>query len=220
MLGGDGSLLDAARRAAPLGKPLLGINLGHLGYMTELEMGELSQLSQLVSGDYELDERTMLSVSVHSEKGGVRNESFALNDIVISNGSVARVVDLELYEGGTLVSAYRADGVIVATPTGSTAYSMSAGGPITDPHLQCLCVTPICPHSLSARPLLFRDDATIEIKNICQREKMLYLTVDGRINIEIYRGDTVRVARSAMVTRLIRLQKGSFYNRLQQKMKY
>lgn len=220
VLGGDGSLLDAARRAAPLGKPLLGINLGHLGYMTELEMGELSQLSQLVSGEYELDERTMLSVSVHSEKGGVRNESFALNDIVISNGSVARVVDLELYEGGTLVSAYRADGVIVATPTGSTAYSMSAGGPITDPHLQCLCVTPICPHSLSARPLLFRDDATIEIKNICQREKMLYLTVDGRINIEIYRGDTVRVARSAMVTRLIRLQKGSFYNRLQQKMKY
>lgn len=220
VLGGDGSLLDAARRAAPLGKPLLGINLGRLGYMTELDMSDLSPLARLVSGDYEIDERTMLSVSVQSEKGGVRNESFALNDVVISNGSVARVVDLELYEGGNLVSAYRADGLIVATPTGSTAYSMSAGGPITDPKLSCLCVTPICPHSLSARALVFRDDALIEIKNTCQREKMLFLTVDGRINIEIYRGDIVRATRSKMTTRLIRLQCGSFYNRLQSKMNY
>ena len=217
VLGGDGSILDVARRAAPLGKPLLGINMGHLGYMTELEMSEISLLSRLVEGNYQIDERSMLSVSVLSERG-VRGESFALNDVVISNGSIARVVDLELYEGGELVSTYRSDGIIVATPTGSTAYSMSAGGPITDPKLDCLCVTPVCPHSLSARPLLFRDDAVLDIKNICQREKMLYLTVDGRINFEIYRGDTVRVTRSAMTTRLIRLQGGSFYNRLQKKM--
>jgi NAD+ kinase len=127
-------------------------------------------------------------------------------------------VDLELYEGGELVSGYRADGMIVATPTGSTAYSMSAGGPITDPHLNCLLVTPVCPHSLTARPLMFRDDAVLEIKNVCQREKMLYLTVDGRNNFEIYRGDTVRITRSNMITRLIRLHGGGFYNRLQQKL--
>ena len=217
VLGGDGSILDAARRAAPLGKPLLGINMGHLGYMTELEMSEISLLSRLIEGNYRIDERSMLSVSVLSERG-VRNESFALNDAVISNGSISRVVDLELYEGGELVSAYRSDGIIVATPTGSTAYSMSAGGPIADPKLPCLCVTPVCPHSLSARSLLFRDDAVIDIKNVCQREKMLYLTIDGRINIEIYRGDTVRVTRAAMTTRLIRLQGGSFYDRLQKKM--
>ncbi len=217
VLGGDGSILDAARRAAPLGKPLLGINMGHLGYMTELEMSEISLLSRLIEGNYRIDERSMLSVSVLSERG-VRNESFALNDAVISNGSISRVVDLELYEGGELVSAYRSDGIIVATPTGSTAYSMSAGGPIADPKLPCLCVTPVCPHSLSARSLLFRDDAVIDIKNVCQREKMLYLTIDGRINIEIYRGDTVRVTRAAMTTRLIRLQSGSFYDRLQKKM--
>lgn len=220
VLGGDGSILDAARRAAPEGKPLLGVNMGHLGYMTELELGDIAQLEKLVSGDFTIDERSMLAVKVMTQNGGVKAESFALNDVVISNGSVARIVDLELYEGGELVSSYRADGLIVATPTGSTAYSMSAGGPITDPHLSCLCVTPVCPHSLSARPLLFRDDAVVEVKNVCQREKMLYLTVDGRINFEIYRGDSVRVTRSPMTTRLIRLQRGGFYTKLQQKMNF
>ncbi len=220
VLGGDGSILDAARRAAPLKKPLLGINMGHLGYMAELEMGELAALSHVVAGEYEIDERAMLAVSIRTQAGGLKAESFALNDAVISNGSVARIVDIELSESGELVSAYRADGMIVATPTGSTAYSMSAGGPITDPHLPCLLVTPVCPHSLTARPLLFRDDAKLEIKNVCQREKMLYLTVDGRINFEIYRGDTVHVTRSPMTTRLIRLRRGGFYNRLQQKMNF
>lgn len=220
VLGGDGSLLDAARRAATLGKPLLGINLGHLGYMTELELSELDLLERVVKDECEIDERAMLSVSVHTQTGGLKGESFALNDAVISNGSVARIVDIELYEGGEKVSTYRADGLIIATPTGSTAYSMSAGGPVIDPHLPSLVVTPVCPHSLTTRPLVFRDDATLEIKNICQREKMLYLTVDGRINFEIYRGDTVRVTRSKMTTKLIRIRKGGFYNRLQQKMNY
>ena len=218
VLGGDGSILDASRRAAPLGKPLLGINMGHLGYMAELEIGDLAELSKLINDDFEIDERLMLSVGVYTQAGKQKAESFALNDAVISNGSVARIVDLELYEAGELVSPYRADGMIVATPTGSTAYSMSAGGPITDPHLNCLLVTPVCPHSLTARPLIFRDDAHLEVKNVCQREKMLFLTVDGRINFEIYRGDVVRVTRSNMVTRLIRLRKGGFYNRLQAKL--
>lgn len=218
VLGGDGTLLDAARRAAPLGKPLLGINMGHLGYMTELEIAELSQLGKLFSGDFTIDERAMLSVQILTQSGAVKAESFALNDAVISNGSVARIVDLELYENGELISAYRADGLIVATPTGSTAYSMSAGGPITDPHLPCFCITPVCPHSLSARPLLFRDDAVLDVKNVCQREKMLYLTLDGRNNFEIYRGDRVRITRAPMVTRLIRFQNDGFYKKLQKKL--
>lgn len=218
VLGGDGTLLDAARSAAPLGKPVLGLNMGHLGYMTELELSELPLLERLFTGDYEIDERAMLSVQVRASGKGVRAESFALNDAVISNGSVARIVDLELYEGGGLVSSYRADGLIVATPTGSTAYSLSAGGPIIDPHLPCLCVTPVCPHSLTARPVLFQDSAVLEIKNTCRREKMLYLTLDGKASYEIYRGDTVRVTRSPMKTRLIRLKKGGFYAKLQQKM--
>ena len=219
VLGGDGSILDAARYCAPLGKHLLGINLGHLGYMTELDMSDLSPLSRVVAGDYFIDERAMLSVEVYNQNGGKKADSFALNDAVISNGSVARIVDLELYEGGELVSGFRADGLIVSTPTGSTAYSMSAGGPIADPKLPCLCLTPICPHSLTARPMLFRDDAVLQIKNVCQREKMLFLTVDGRINFELYRGDSVKITRSPMVANLIRLQRGGFYARLQQKMK-
>ena len=218
VLGGDGSLLDAARRAAPCGKPLLGINMGRLGFMSELEMSELSLLENLFTGNFELDRRAMLHITVKTSTGGTRAESFALNDAVISNGSVARIVDLELYASGEPVTTYRADGVIVATPTGSTAYSMSAGGPIVDPELGCLCVTPICPHSLTARPMVFRDDAVIEIKNTCQREKMLFLTVDGKINFEIYRGDSVTVTRSAMSTALIRFKKSGFYNRLQSKM--
>ena len=218
VLGGDGSILDAARRASPLKKPLLGINMGHLGYMTELEANELSELAKVVEGDFEIDERSMLSVSVHTQTGVKKHEAFALNEAVISNCSAARIVDLELYENGTFVSSYRADGMIVATPTGSTAYSMSAGGPITDPHLPCFLITPICPHSLTARPLLFRDDTVIEIKNTSEREKMLNLTVDGRNNFEVYRGDVVHITRADMITRLIRIRKGSFYDRLQSKM--
>ena len=176
-------------------------------------------LSRLVEGDFHIDERSMLSVEVYNQTGGRKASSFALNDAVISNGSVARIVDLELYEGGGLVSCFRADGLIVATPTGSTAYSMAAGGPIADPRLNCFCVTPICSHSLTARPMLFRDDCTLEVKNVCQREKMLYLTVDGRINFELYRGDSVRITRSPTKTRLIRLHEQSFYAILQEKMK-
>lgn len=219
VLGGDGSILDAARRASPHGRPLFGINMGHLGYMTEMEGGDFSLLSRLVSDDYHIDERSMLSVEVYNQNGGRKASSFALNDAVISNGSVSRIVDLELYEGGGLVSSFRADGLIIATPTGSTAYSMAAGGPIADPRLNCFCVTPICSHSLTARPMLFRDDITLEIKNVCQREKMLCLTVDGRINFELYRGDTVRITRSPTKTRLIRMHEQSFYAILQEKMK-
>ena len=219
VLGGDGSILDAARRASPYGRPLFGINMGHLGYMTEMEGGDFSLLSRLVSEDFHIDERSMLSVEVYNQNGGRKASSFALNDAVISNGSVSRIVDLELYEGGGLVSSFRADGLIIATPTGSTAYSMAAGGPIADPRLNCICVTPICSHSLTARPMLFRDDITLEIKNVCQREKMLCLTVDGRINFELYRGDTVRITRSPTKTRLIRMHEQSFYAILQEKMK-
>ena len=218
VLGGDGSLLDAARRAAPYGKPLLGINMGRLGYMTELEISQVEKLKQLCEGNFHLDKRAMLHIAIRTSNGGIRQETFALNEAVISNGSVARIVDLELYANGNAVTSYRADGVIVATPTGSTAYSMSAGGPIVDPHLNCFCVTPICSHAFNERPVLFRDDAVLEIKNTCQREKMLYLTVDGRNNFEIYSGDSVVMTKSAITTSLIRLEKDDFYARLKKKL--
>lgn len=217
VLGGDGSILEAARRAVHRKTPILGINLGRLGYMAELELSELDQLSKLFKNEYYLEKRSMLRVELYSG-GDLKCFSYALNDAVISNGSVSRIVDLELYENGAPVTTYRADGLIVATPTGSTAYSLSAGGAIVDPGVPCVCVTPICPHSLTARPLIFSENAVLEIRNICVREKMLYLTVDGRMNFELYRNQTVRITKSQMETNLIRLKPGAFYNKLRQKM--
>jgi NAD+ kinase len=218
VLGGDGTILEASRRAAINKTPILGINLGRLGYMTELEMDEIRMLSKLFDGSYSIDERSMLAVTMLDANGQKKISSFALNDAVISNGSIARIVDLELAEGGAQVTTYRADGLIIATPTGSTAYSMAAGGPITDPRLKCFCVTPICPHSLTARPLIFPDSAVLDVKNICERERNLFLTIDGRINYELFRGEVVRITKSDKTTRLITLKDRGFYNVLSQKM--
>lgn len=219
VLGGDGSILEAARRAATRGTPILGINFGRLGYMAELEAGELAELHRLFTGDYTLERRMMLRVDLLGSGGELKSFCYALNDAVVSNGSVARVIDLELSENGEAVTTYRADGLIIATPTGSTAYSMSAGGAIVDPSVPCFCVTPICPHSFAARPLIFPDRSVLEIRNICAREKMLYLTVDGKMSFELLRGQTVRVTRSKLETKLIRFRKSGFYRVLCQKLR-
>ena len=215
--GGDGTILETARRAMAKGTPILGINLGRVGYMAELELDELDMLHRLFTGEYEIEKRSMLRVELRSG-GDLRSFCYALNDAVISNGSISRIVDLELSEGGVHIANYRSDGLIVATPTGSTAYSLAAGGAIVDPRLNCLCITPICPHSLYARPLIFPDSACVEIKNTCQREKTLFLTVDGRMNYELSLGESVRVTRSPLKTYFIRIKDGSFYDRLRQKM--
>lgn len=218
VLGGDGSILSAARYCLSSGIPILGINLGRLGYMAEMEADEIEMLAKLFEGDYRIEERSMLDVSVLRRGKQLINRASALNDAVISNGSIARMVDVELSEGETLVTTYRADGLILSTPTGSTAYSMSAGGPVIDPKMRCMCVTPICSHSLAARPIVFSDEAVLSVRNICDREKSLYLTLDGKINFEIYKGDVVRVKRSNSVTRLIKLKERGFYNTLHSKM--
>ena len=218
VLGGDGTILEAARRAAPRATPILGINLGRVGYMAELELNELDMLPRLMSGDYTIDVRSMLQVEQYSVAGKLKSHTYALNDAVISNGSIARIVDLELSENGLPVTRYRADGLIIATPTGSTAYSLSAGGAIVDPRLGCFCVTPICPHSLGARPLLFPDNAVLQVKNTCQRKRNLFLTVDGRTNYELFRNETVRISRSDLVTNLIRMKNNGFYHILRMKM--
>lgn len=218
VLGGDGTILESARRAAPFGVPVMGLNLGRLGYMAELEMSELDQIERIVSGDYKLEKRSMLNIELLNANGETRKNEYALNDAVLSNGTISRVVDLELYEGGSKIANYRADGMIIATPTGSTAYSLAAGGAIVDPRLACFCVTPICPHSLLSRPLIFPDSACLEIKNVCHREKTLFLTVDGRVNYELVCGEIVRITRSPLTTSFIRLKEESFYEKLRQKM--
>ncbi len=217
VLGGDGFMLEASRRAAPLGLPILGINMGRVGYMTELEMDELALIDHLFDGDYRVDERAMLKVEIRSAKGQTRSTAYALNDAVIANGSTARIVDLQLSDGEEEINTYRADGLVVATPTGSTAYSLSAGGPIVDPKLSCFCVTPICPHSMVARPLVFPDTAELRVKNICVREKVLHLTLDGRMSFDLFFGDTVVITKSEMTTHLIRLKDEGFYAKIRMK---
>ena len=216
-IGGDGVMLEVARRATPCGIPILGINMGRVGYMTELEMNELDLLEKIFSEDFYLDERAMLRVDIRSNKGQSRFSAYALNEAVIANGSTARIIDLELSDNGRLVSEYRADGLVIATPTGSTAYSLSAGGPIVDPKLSCFCVTPICPHSLVARPLVFPDSATLEIKNICVREKILHLTVDGKATFDLFFGDTVVITKASISTKLLRIKDEDFYSKIRMK---
>ena len=216
-IGGDGVMLEAARRATPANIPILGINMGRVGYMTELEMTELDLIDEIFKGNYYLDERAMLRVEIRSNKGSNKFSAYALNEAVIANGTTARIVDLELSDNGRLVSEYRADGLVIATPTGSTAYSLSAGGPIVDPKLSCFCVTPICPHSLIARPLVFPDSAILEVKNICVREKVLHLTVDGRATFDLFFGDTAVITKSALKTKLLRIKNDDFYSKIRLK---
>ena len=217
VIGGDGSMLECTRLAAPAGVPVLGINMGRVGYMTELEMDELELLDKVFSGEYTLDTRSMLSVVIKSESGNVKFRAHALNEAVIANGAAARMVDIELYDGDELVTQYRADGLVIATPTGSTAYSLSAGGPIVDPKLSCLCVTPVCPHSLTARPLIFPDTAQLKIKNTCIREKVLHLTADGRATFDMYYGDSAYISRADITAKLLRVKDEGFCSKIRLK---
>ncbi len=222
VVGGDGSVIEAARRSAARDVPVLGVNKGRLGFLCELELDELSLIDRLYNGGFTVERHAMLNVEVfgRGEENGRRRLYIAraLNDAVVSNGSVARIVDIELREGGKTVAVYRADGIIAATPTGSTAYSLSAGGPVLDPRLGGICVTPICAHSVNARPIVFPDSARIEIVNICQREPSLFLTVDGRVNIKLGKGETVRVTRSDKSVGIVRLKEDSFYSTFHRKM--
>jgi NAD+ kinase len=161
----------------------------------------------------------MMDIEVINREGNVKYKSYALNDAVISNGSVSKIINLELYAEGSLVTSYRADGLIVSTPTGSTAYAMSAGGSIADPKVKCRLVTPICPHSFIARQLIFSDETNLKIKNVSVREKSLMLTIDGKSNCELFREDMVSISKSELTVKLVRLKDCSFYDILSQKMK-
>ncbi|ADU26767.1 NAD(+)/NADH kinase [Ethanoligenens harbinense] len=213
VLGGDGTILHAAKLAAVRQLPVLGINVGRLGFMAGLELNELDRLSRLVQGDYELDSRMMLAVHV----SGVP-VSYALNDVVITKGAVSRLIDIRLNCNRRLVGNYRADGLIVFTPTGSTAYSLSAGGPVIDPEFESIGVTPICPHSLISRTILFSPDAEICMFPEQLEEREAYLLLDGKQVMRLESGMQVRVVRSSRKTHLVRLKDISFYEVLNNKM--
>ncbi|MGN1320740.1 MAG: NAD(+)/NADH kinase [Acutalibacteraceae bacterium] len=212
-IGGDGTIIRYAKRAAADGKPLLGINAGRVGYLANIEQNEYKQLAKLKSGEYTIEERMMLHITA-KENGKIINEFDALNDAVISSGYISRIIDISASVDGGDVITYHADGLIAATPTGSTAYSMSAGGPVIDPTMKCACLTPICSHTLAAKPILINGEKTIKIKAFSKKRTDIYLSVDGRKVTNIKPYTELYITASKQVVKLVRLNDRSFYKTL------
>lgn len=215
--GGDGTILHAAHDATPHGIPLLGVNMGSMGFMAELERGELSLLSRLAVGDYRLEERMMLDVRIFRGERLIQ-EDVALNDAVFSNGSVARVAEVEIRADDMLAESFSGDGVIIATPTGSTAYSMSAGGPIIEPTARSIIITPVCAHRLTARSMVLDPGRTISVCLPRGSRKHLFLAVDGGKAVRLTATERVELRRSERCTRLVRLTGRNFYQVINQKL--
>ena len=215
--GGDGTILHLARTVALHGVPVLGINLGSLGFMSELEQNELERLHDLKDWSFSVESRMMLDVTVLRDGKPVYN-NIALNDGVISKGSVARVVRLDVATEEGRLTKITGDGAIVSTPTGSTGYSLAAGGPIVEPTARNLLLTPICPHSTRASSYVLSPDHTITIEAADANRKFVYLSVDGGKAFSLKNGDKVRVRQSRFVTKLVRLSKKSFCEILDSKM--
>jgi NAD+ kinase len=219
VLGGDGTLLAAARVAAECGIPILPINMGSLGFLTSFTQEELyPALEETLAGRSSVSERVMLHVEL--ERGGkVIERQPVLNEAVVNKGDLARMIELELRIDQEFVCRYRADGLIVATPTGSTAYSLSAGGPIVHPSVESFLITPICPHTLSDRPVIVRDSSCIEMTLSCDTVSV-FLTLDGQKGIPMEPSDRVRISRARELLKLIQPPKKSYFEILHNKLKW
>ena len=215
--GGDGTILHAARDATLHHVPILGVNMGSMGFMAELERGELSLLAPLARGDFATEERMMLDVRV-LRGNKLISQDLALNDAVISKGSMARVAEMEVLADRVPVTAVTGDGVIVATPTGSTAYGLSAGGPVIEPSAENMAVIPICAHALTAKSFVFSPERRIMLTASCEGGSEVFVSADGGQSFAVRPDDRVIITRSPLRTRLVRLKGISFYKILQQKL--
>jgi NAD+ kinase len=219
VLGGDGTLLSAARAVGNRGIPLLAVNLGGLGFLTTVSVDDLfPELERALSGEHKFTRRRMLRAAL-VRKGTVVAEYHALNDIVIAKSSIARIVDLDAYAGDSFICEYKADGLIISTPTGSTAYSLAAGGPIIYPRVKAICLTPICPHTLTNRPLIVPSDMAIRVVSRATDEGS-YLTVDGQVGSPLENGDAVECGVADFEILLIRSPDRTFFDVLRQKLKW
>ncbi len=217
VLGGDGTLLGVARSLAR-GVPILGVNLGNLGFLTEINRGELyPALVQVLEGRFAIEERSLFDVELRRD--GAPSIFRVLNDAVITKSALARIIELTLRVDGHLIARFRADGLIISTPTGSTAYNLSAGGPVLHPLLPVAVLTPICPHALSLRPIVVPDAGPIEVTLETQAEEV-YLTLDGQEGTSLGFRDTVRVTRGAAKVQLAKVSARSFYDSLRGKLRW
>lgn len=214
-IGGDGTIIHASKPAACFKKPILGINMGHFGFVAGLEPNELELLHRLVIGDYAIEKRMMLYITL--KQNGIEKDYYALNDAVISRGTLARLIDIDVSMNNGPICRYHADGLIIATPTGSSAYSLSAGGPVIEPTMSCLLMTPICSHALFARPVLFNAQSQIMVTAGCDDNSEPYLTIDGEETLVLKPDDIVTVTSAERVTELIILKEKTFYKVLNDK---
>ena len=214
--GGDGTILHMSKTATRAGIPILGVNIGTMGFMAELENTELEQLRRLATGDYTIDKRMMLDVTVFRDRDIIFHD-IGLNDVVLTKGAVARIVHLAVECDGVQAMECGGDGVIIATPTGSTAYNLSAGGPIVEPAAHSILVTPICAHDVGSRCMVTSDKRVITVKLIRNARRNAYLSVDGGKSVRLSMGDTTIIKKSNLETSLIRLKERSFYDVVNQK---
>jgi len=220
--GGDGTLLDAARAVVHSGTdvPLMGVNLGRLGFLTEVGRAEMVRaLEAVIAGRTRIEPRLMLRGLVERE-GGTVDERLALNDIVVTRGALSRMIEMTVDVNAEFVTHVKADGLIVATATGSTAYNLSAGGPIVHPDLDALILTPIAPHTLTQRPLVLPGDVEITLRPIIDPQSDIVVTVDGQLGVPLEPGDIVRVGRAPRVLRLLRTSPRSHFDMLREKLKW
>ena len=216
--GGDGTILHMAKAATRHGVPILGVNIGTMGFMAELESTELSQLARLATGEYTVDSRMMLDVTVYRDRDIIFHD-LCLNDVVITKGAIARIVHLSVQCDGVEAMECGGDGIIVATPTGSTAYSLSAGGPIVEPEAHSILVTPICAHDVASRCIVASDKRVISVELTKNARRNAFLSADGGKALKMNMGDVAKIRKSNLTTQLIRLQERSFYDVVNTKFK-
>ena len=216
VFGGDGSIISAARDFNDI--PIIGFNFGNLAYTAELEISDFELIDKLISGDFTVEQRIMLEAYVIRDGSPIPISKPAFNDIVLSNGPLPHVISFDLSLDGVVAQTYKSDGMIVATPAGSTAYSMSAGGPVVDPSLDCMVVTPICPHSIGHRPIVLSSAFEISLDNIRWRKDNVYLSADGDEVIEILPGDRIIIKKSEKKAKLVHVKNTHFIRNLNDKM--
>lgn len=209
--GGDGTILHMAKAATKRDIPILGVNIGTMGFMAELESGELDKLALLANGNYRLDSRMMLDVTVQRERDIIYHD-ICLNDVVITKGAVARIVHLQVKCDGVCAMETGGDGVIISTPTGSTAYSFSAGGPIVEPDARNIIITPICAHEVGSRCIVASDKRTVTVEMVHNARRNAYLSADGGRAVRLNMGDVATIRKSNLETKLVRLKDRSFYD--------
>ncbi|WP_255882939.1 MULTISPECIES: NAD(+)/NADH kinase [unclassified Ruminococcus] len=216
-VGGDGTIIKAAKYACAESRPILGVNFGRIGFVAQLEPSELDKLYGIIKGEFKTEKRMMLKAEINT-KSGEHSVFYALNDVVISRGSFSRIVDFTIGHNEREICSYRADGLIFSTPTGSTAYSLSAGGPVVEPTMDCIVFTPVCTHSIFSRPIVFSADSVLSVSAECDDSCEAIVTVDGQNSKKLCAGDAVKISRADREVQLIITNEKTFYSVLGDKL--